>query len=216
MKKCSECNELKDESLFGKDSKSKDKLNSWCKSCKKKYTSKWYSKHPEYNQQYYSDNAESICRDNKVRYNKNRQNRLKINKEYYEIHKEECKDRSKQYQKNRIKIDPLFRLKKRIRTRICNDIKRNGYTKKSHTHDLLDCSYEDLLKHLGPEPIKDASIDHVCPLAQAKTEEEILKLQHWSNLKWMVLDDNNSKNDNWTPEGEELCRKLLGREWIYE
>lgn len=79
---------------------------------------------------------------------------------------------------------------------------------------MLGCSYEELINYLGPKPEGKMSLDHICPCAQAQNEEELIKLQHYTNLKWMALSENCSKNDTWTPDAEEMCRKLLRREWI--
>ena len=53
--------------------------------------------------------------------------------------------------------------------------------------------------------------DHICPCAQAETEEELIKLQHYLNIR--PYKDNLVKSDNKTPEGDDMCRLLLGREW---
>ena len=105
-------------------------------------------------------------------------------------------------------------LKHRIRCLIKQFIKRRGYRKKFHTYQILGCTYEELLIHLGPKPDGDIDLDHICPCAQATNQEEFLKLQHYSNLRWMNHDDNNRKKTKRTPEGELLCLKLLTREWI--
>ena len=57
-------------------------------------------------------------------------------------------------------------------------------------------------------------IDHICPLAQAQTIEEAKKLCNYANLQLLPKLENIRKSDSKTPEGEEMCKKLLGREWI--
>jgi hypothetical protein len=47
MKKCSKCKKDKNEVDFCKDAKSKDKLQSVCKSCKSESVSEYYKRHPE-------------------------------------------------------------------------------------------------------------------------------------------------------------------------
>jgi hypothetical protein len=79
---------------------------------------------------------------------------------------------------------------------------------------MIGCTVQELLDYLGPRPDSDSQIDHICPCAQAQNEEELLKLQHYTNLRWLSPLANCIKKHHKTPEGEELCRKLLGREWI--
>jgi hypothetical protein len=69
--------------------------------------------------------------------------------------------------------------------------------------------------HLGPKPIGKVHLDHICPCAQAKNQEELIKLQHYSNFRWLSAEENLSKSDNWTLEAEQKCRELLDRDWIF-
>ena len=136
--------------------------------------------------------------------------RAAYNKQYRQEHREQraaCK-------RNRKATDPLFKLKCNISSRIYNSLKARGYSKTSKTASLLGCSFETLMEHLGPKPTEDCHLDHICPCNQAQTEEELLKLQHYTNLRWLPAEENKIKSDKWTPEGEEMCRKLLGRDWV--
>jgi hypothetical protein len=69
---------------------------------------------------------------------------------------------------------------------------------------------------LGNPPCEHPHLDHICPVAQAKTEEEVIKLQNYINFQWLTPEENTSKGDKPTEEGIFLCRFLLGREWIYD
>ena len=73
---------------------------------------------------------------------------------------------------------------------------------------------EEFLIYVGPKPEGGYDLDHICPCAQSNSEEELIKLQHYSNFQWLLEKENEIKSDKWTPKGEELCRKLLNREWI--
>lgn len=117
------------------------------------------------------------------------------------------------YFHRRRKNDPLFALRMRVSNLILKQLQA-GYTEKSKkTTDLLGCSYETLMEHLGPKPEGNYHLDHIVPCAQAKNAEELIKLQHYTNFRWLPAKENLEKCCSRTPEGEELCRKLLGREW---
>jgi hypothetical protein len=78
-------------------------------------------------------------------------------------------------------------------------IKRNGFSKKSKTLVILGCSYENFKQYLESqfEPWMNWNnyglyngefsygwdIDHIIPLSSAKTEEEIIRLNHYTNLR---------------------------------
>jgi hypothetical protein len=132
-------------------------------------------------------------------YNKNKNTLKQTQKEYYQKNKEKIKTYKNEYKKNRILIDPLYKLKENIKTSIYIALKRNGYTKKSKTNEIIGCSYEDLKLHLESnfESWMDWEnhgkyngnlnygwdVDHIIPLSSATTEEELLKLNHFSNLQ---------------------------------
>lgn len=195
MKKCTQCGKIKNESDFSKHQKNKDGLRCNCKMC---------------DQQYYRDNKKNII-ENKKQYNQDH----KEERKNYESHYRRCRktERNKQ-NKERRQYDPLFKLKGNIRSRIQQSIKNGGYSKDSKTYEYLKCSFEEFLEYLGPQSEPNMSLDHICPCAQHQNEEELIKLQHYTNFRWMTLSKNSSKNDRKTPEAEEMCRKLLGREWI--
>jgi hypothetical protein len=120
-------------------------------------------------------------------------------KEYRQIHKDRYRINHRIYKNLKKETDPVFKLKERCRTIIGNSIRRNGYTKKSRTHEILGCSYEDFKNHIelqfqtwmnwdnyglyNGELNYGWDIDHIVPCASAKTEEELLKLNHYTNLR---------------------------------
>jgi len=125
-------------------------------------------------------------------------------------------------QTNRINLLPAGTISQRVnhplrlqcRKLLLDAMRRGGFTKKSSTFRMLGCSYAKLMEHLGPKPTEDAHIDHICPCAQAQDEEELIKLQYYTNLRWMPAKENLSKGCKRTKEAEEMCRSLLHREWI--
>jgi hypothetical protein len=102
----------------------------------------------------------------------------------------------------------------KVRNRINCAIKRGS--KKSSSEDMLGCSIKELMVYLKRCPNTNEHIDHICPCSQAQNEEELIRLQHYMNLRILDKTTNLSKSDSWTPEGEEMCVKLLGRKWIHK
>ena len=209
MKKCSKCeveyeNELEN---FDKHSRNKCGLRSECKVCSKKYRAENKDKRKEYDQKrdkkiinikrraFYKDNKEAISIREKERYIINRNERLKYQKNYNKNNKE----KRNIYLTERRKNDPLFRLTTNIRNLINNSFYLMNYTKSSKTREILGCEYIEFKTYLESKFESwmswenrgeyDGSfnfgwdIDHIIPLDSAKTEEDVIKLNHYTNLQ---------------------------------
>lgn len=164
--------------------------------------------------QYQADNKEAVAAYQRKWYLENRESEIVGSKKWIKDNKEQHKKNKHRRSAERKEEDPLYRLKDSIRCLIGISLRKGGYTKKSRTYQILGCSYEDLMKHLGPKPEGVVHLDHICPCAQAKTEDEIVALQHYTNFRWLLAHDNLAKCDSITPDGEQLCKQLLKREWI--
>jgi len=89
-----------------------------------------------------------------------------------------------------------------MRCSIVNAIKKGGYKKNSKSETILGCTFDVFKTHLenlfepwmswdnygNPKdniytPNKTWDIDHVIPLATAQNENDIIALNHYTNLK---------------------------------
>lgn len=128
-----------------------------------------------------------------------------------------CRPCKGDFNRERRAKSPLVRFKANFKRRLGLVLQLRGVLKMGKTSDIVGCSYEELLAHLSGGEIFDSSlfhVDHICPLAQARTSEEIRKLMHYTNLQLLTASENCAKLDRRTPAGERLCKELLGREWI--
>jgi hypothetical protein len=164
---------------------------------------------------YYTGNKDKIAAFNAI-YRVENKDKLTIyraeNKDKLAIYWVENKDKIAAsqaiYRKNRLKTDDLFAVKRRIRCLVANSLKNKGYTKKSSVNEILGCSYEEFKTHIESQFLNGMSwenrnewhIDHFIPLASAKTESEILKLNHYTNLRPMWAIDNIRKGAKMPPE----------------
>jgi hypothetical protein len=157
----------------------------------------------KYKKDYYIKNKESIKIKQKLYYQTNKDNIANCVKNYYEKNKETINNKNKKYYKDYVKrrklIDPLFKLKCRLISNISTHIKNGGYTKKSRTHEILGCSFIEFKEYLESKfeywmtwenygkynGTLDYGwdIDHIIPASSAITEDEILKLNHYTNLQ---------------------------------
>jgi hypothetical protein len=103
------------------------------------------------------------------------------------------------YEKKRMENDPLYNVSRTVRNLIKCSIYHKGFTKNSRTFEILGCSYEDFKLHIeshwedwmnwdnyglynGKENC-GWEYDHIIPVSSAKCEEDIYKLNHYSNIQ---------------------------------
>ena len=105
------------------------------------------------------------------------------------------------YIQTKLRSDPIFRFIYRIRTLIKISLRNRGFRKSPRTEQILGCSVRYFMAHLaslfGPgmtfENHGEWHIDHIVPLATAKTEADIIRLCHYTNLQPLWAHDNLSK-----------------------
>lgn len=153
-----------------------------------------------------------LCRKNefKIYYNGNKEKRSLQNKEYRINNKiilrkksaeysEANKDKRRNYEKVKKQTDSNYKLKAVIRTSVSRSIRKLGFSKHEKTRNILECSFEYFKAHIESKfepwmnwdnygkfngyPNHGWDIDHVLPLSSAKTEKDILKLNHYTNLQ---------------------------------
>ena len=116
-----------------------------------------------------------------------RENNPEYHMEYYHNNKEQVFA----YRRNKYKTDPLFALKSRVRRLVNITITNGGYTKKSKTHEILGIDWVGLKEHFERQFTKGMNwenrdrwhIDHIIPLATAQSEDDIIRLNHYTNLQ---------------------------------
>ena len=182
-KKCSKCGVVKEICEFRKDKTKKDGLYSSCKLCKLI----WRRENKE------------ITNSTNRRYKKNNKEKvIKYNSEYQKKNREKINKRIKYRHKN----DILFKLSRNVRTRMGMFLKTKNYTKgKNNTKDIIGCTPQEL-KDFIEKKFKDGMswsnrdewhIDHIIPLSSAKTQEEVLRLCHYTNLQPLWVKENLQK-----------------------
>ena len=199
---CSKCGCEQDLCFFQKDKSKKDGYRPDCKSCRKEYSDLNYYRFKERNSNYKKNvrknNPEKFAEREKI-YRLTNPEKVKLRrKTYYENNKE----KQFKYVRERTKTDPIFKLSNNIRRRINIFLSLNDITKKNKTFDIVGCSPEFLKEYLEKQFTDGMSwdlmgrhihIDHIVPLSSAKTEEEVYKLCHYTNLQPLWAEDNLKK-----------------------
>ena len=111
------------------------------------------------------------------------------------------KKRRNAHRRKKIKTNPIFAMAIRVRKRTQHSIKRFKNQRKCKTQKMLGCDWSHLKIHLESKFTDGMSwenrsmwhIDHIIPLASAKSIEEVVKLCHYTNLQPLWAADNLSK-----------------------
>ena len=213
-KVCSKCKEEKNICEFGKSKKSKDGLLHCCKKCNnersKKYVKENYEKTLESQRNWRKKNPEWVYNrhkkyrlSNPEKINEMLRNFLKNNPEKRKQYRENYKSRKREQRKERRSNDPIFNLINNIRGRIYKFLKSKNITKENKTFEIVGCTPEFLKEHLEKQFVGGMSwenrnewhIDHIIPLSSAKTEEDIYKLCHYTNLQPLWAEENMKKSN---------------------
>lgn len=162
----------------------------------KKYRENNKDKIKAYKKVYYQNNKEYVD-------NKNKDNYVKYN-EYYRNYYKNNKEKIKQYISSKLK-DNKYRMKKQVRNMLYDSFKRKNKIKKESAEQLLGCDLDFFVNYLLETYKKNygveydnkekVHIDHIIPLATAKTEDDVIRLCHYSNLQLLKAEDNLRKSD---------------------
>ncbi len=101
------------------------------------------------------------------------------------------------------KNNPIFKLRLRISCRVKEIFRRKNFKKNKKYKEYIGCTPQQLYKHITKQ-FKDGMswdnygingwhIDHIIPLCLAKTEEDVYKLSHYSNLQPLWAEENLKK-----------------------
>lgn len=107
----------------------------------------------------------------------------------------------KKYHREKMKSDPVYAMNQIVRGSIRDSISRMGYTKRNRSHKILGCSWEFFKGHIEKQFTKgmgwhnrgDWHIDHITPISSAQSEQEVLELNHHTNLMPIWSEDNKTK-----------------------
>lgn len=199
MKTCKMCNLEKELLLFPKNKSKKGGFDIYCKDCNKQKSKNNRDKNPEYNKKYKETNKEKTKEYSK-KYRENNKELVRDRKKIsYSKKKDYYTQAAKEYKNNRIKTNPLYKLYLNTGSLIRNSLNRNGYTKKSRTYEILGCSFDEFKIYLeskfeswmtwenrglyNGEFNYGWDIDHIKPLSSSKTEEDVIRLNHYTNLQ---------------------------------
>jgi hypothetical protein len=145
--------------------------------------------------EYYVKNKERIATRKKIKYRIDGVKSLYLTPEQKERKKQSCNTAKR---KRRVK-DPQYATRENIRGSINLGFRKRGFKKKTRTLDILGCSFEFFMQYIESKFESWMSwdnrgkfngtenygwdLDHVIPISTAVTEEDVIKLNHYSNFQ---------------------------------
>jgi hypothetical protein len=204
MKTCAKCKETKDYKSFCKAKNRPDGYYNYCRECKSKDDKRHYC--PIKTKEYKLQNKEK----NKANWVKWRSmNREELNKrklEYYHLNKKEINKKAFIRTKARLKVDNLFRFKTRVRGLVRDSFRRsfnNRFRKSKQTEDILCCTVGFFTEYISSKFSEGMSfenygkwhLDHIIPLSTANNEEDVIRLNHYTNIQPLWAKDNLRKSN---------------------
>ena len=129
----------------------------------------------------------------------------KARKLYYQTHRKETIQQTTQYQNNRRKTDPGFKMKRNLRCRLYHALKSQNAKKSNRTLKLTGCTVPFLMGYIESK-FKDGMtwenygtwhMDHIYPCSKfdLTKDEEQRKCFHYTNLQPLWASENISKKD---------------------
>lgn len=201
---CKECRSIYRKSYY-RENKEKEKL--YIKDNLEKRREYYSSPEwKEYKKKYREENKSKL-KNQKQEWNKNNRDRInESQRKWRELNKETVYKNASDYVKMR-KKDPVYKLICNMGNLIKVSFVRNGFTKKSKTYKILGCTFEEFKIYLESKFDDKMNwlnhgtywqLDHIIPISWAKNEEDIIKLNHYTNFQPLEASKNQSKGNRYS------------------
>ena len=213
-KKCSKCKEEKNIDCFSKQQYQ-------CKSCKREYYFSNKEKIKDKSNQRYYSNQLDILNKQKLHYQQNKEKRIiyqrnyelenvekvrEYNKKHYLENKEKYKKTSKEWIKNKYRIDEDFRIETKLKLQIIKYL--NQHQNLTKIPKLLGYNIQEFIKKVG-SPNKGYDIDHKVPLSWFKKGTPIDIIWDLRNLHIIPSKENRSKGNRFSHEIDKKYKKII-------
>jgi hypothetical protein len=158
----------------------------------------------ETTKRYYANNKEKIAKRTNEYYKKNKEKKSIKGKEYRAKNREKINARQRVLREKYI-TNPVYKIRYSLKERVRGFLKLRNLTKRNKTFEMVGITPAELKEYLEKQFKDEMSwdnyglhgwhIDHIIPISSAKTEEEIYKLCHYTNLQPLWAIDNIKKGN---------------------
>lgn len=188
QKQCSRCKDFKSLKSFHKDKNRNLGITPACKKCRAIKTDLAKDLDQKRKKLWYLANKELTIQRSKIWALENKERDRKLRN---------------RYKRQKRKINPLYKLKENLRGRLLSAFKVKSWKKDTRFNSYIGCSKEELFIFIESKfkegmnwnnyGLRGWHVDHVIPLVSAKSEEEMYKLAHYTNLQPLWAKENLSK-----------------------
>lgn len=204
-KPCSKCGIAKSADEFSLKRAKTGLRDSRCKSCVREISRQWYGQ----NKKRRADSARAWVSANNDRYNARRRAR-RAEKSKPETKKApfdkkkwaaDNKERIAGYRRKWLENNPVAAMADRVRRRLNEAFNGVGAKRKRKAQEILGCTWEEFALHIESGFVDGMTwdnrnewhIDHIVPIATASTESDVIRLNHFTNLRPLWAADNRKK-----------------------
>jgi hypothetical protein len=198
---CKKCELEKNLGEMVKSKNSKGGYANLCKECNRLKSKKYRENNKEYYDKYNNrPDIKERRRLHSIKYREDNKDKLKFQKEEWrKKNKVKVKEQKRRWNKLEKENNVLYNLSQLISASFRKSFRRNGFSKKSKTVEILGCSFEELKNYLeskfetwmkwenkglyNGEFNYGWDIDHITPISSAETEEDVIRLNHYTNLQ---------------------------------
>lgn len=151
---------------------------------------------------YYDANVERTKARARAFYEATKERQMELTKKWKARNPEAWKEITKR-SKEKACSTPVGRLARNVSSRVRSAFTNRGYTKRSKANAILGCDWEFLKQHIERQFLpgmtwekmgSEIHIDHIVPLDAAETEQDVLLLNHFTNLRPMWAEENIRKS----------------------
>lgn len=140
---------------------------------------------------------------NKIWLEKNKERLIEYRKIYYSKNRKVLLEKNNQWKNKKMKEDGFYRMKKNLRDRIRSFLKED--IKSMRTKNIVGLDSNGFKSYIQQRFTEGMSwdnygewhLDHIKPLSLAKSEEEVIRLNHHLNLQPMWAIDNQKKHNKY-------------------
>jgi hypothetical protein len=206
---CKKCERELPLTMFYKDKTTKSGYAFYCKDCKLKQAKEYQQIHKEekkaYKKKYWEENKHRFVEQRKQYREEHREDMKRWHQQNYAKNRDKIIADGYEHKKKRLKTDPIYKYKEQIRHFVWLGFHRKGFQKPATTEQIVGCTAEELKVYLNETFYKNygyeydgtdkVHIDHITPLATAKTQEDVTRLFHYTNLQLLKAEHNQMKSD---------------------